>query len=216
MNPSRWLRRCWLAGGLLLIPLIVAAARLAFADSAQGPPSAQVADSVGGDFTLRDHRGGTYSLSQSRGQAVVLTFGYTYCPDICPTNLATLAAALRQLGGQADRVQPLFISLDPGRDTAARLGPYLAYFHPKLIGLTGSAEDLKRVADRYRVRYAFTGGGDRYTLDHTASIYVVDPQGRLARIVPYGLPADEIAEALRGVLADSGGDPSSAGVEGPP
>jgi protein SCO1/2 len=146
----------------------------------------------------------------------VLTFGYTYCPDICPTNLATLAAALRQLGDLADRVQPLFVSLDPGRDTPARLGPYVAYFHPKLIGLTGTPEALKRVADLYRVRYAFAGEGERYTLDHTASTYIVDPRGNLARIVPYGLPAEEIAEALGAVLAESGGDLSNAGVEGPP
>jgi len=157
---------------------------------------------IGGDFQLIDQDGRPFSLSQVRGKVVVLSFGYTFCPDICPTTLAVISAALRQLGDQADRVQGIFISLDPDRDTPEKLRDYVRYFDARLIGLTGTAKELKEVADRYRVRYAFVGKGERehYSLDHSASIYILDAEGRVARLVPYGLPPEEIVETVRGLL----------------
>ncbi|MFD2114050.1 SCO family protein [Thiorhodococcus fuscus] len=157
---------------------------------------------IGGDFQLVDQDGRPFSLSQTHGKVVVLSFGYTFCPDICPTTLAVMSAALRQLGDQADRVQGIFVSLDPDRDTPEKLRDYVGYFDARLIGLTGTAKELKEVADRYHVRYAFVGKGTRehYSLDHSASIYILDTEGRVARLVPYGLPPEEIVETVRGLL----------------
>jgi cytochrome oxidase Cu insertion factor (SCO1/SenC/PrrC family) len=166
---------------------------------------------LGGDFRLTGHDGEPWSSEEARGKVVVLAFGYTFCPDICPTALATVAAAMTALGPDAERVQPIFVSLDPKRDTPERLRGYVEWFHPRMIGLTGSAEELADVADRYRVRYRFNREPDAgyYTLDHGASLYVVDPQGRLARILPHGLPPSALVDAV-GQLLDEG-----AG-EGPP
>ena len=156
----------------------------------------------GGDFTLTTHDGAPYSTQSSRGQVLVLVFGYTWCPDVCPTLLAAVAAALAALGEDANRVQPLFVSLDPDRDTPRKLRAYVTSFHPRIIGLTGSAQVLKRVAAQYNVRYQFVGrdSQENYTLDHTASFYVVDTAGRLARLLPYGLPPQALVEAVRELL----------------
>lgn len=155
--------------------------------------------SLGGDFTLTADDGTAYSLSDSRGKVVVLSFGYTYCPDVCPTALAVVANALNKLGEDAENVDALFISLDPDRDTPEHLREYTRFFHPGLRGLTGAPQQLKEIADRYRVRYAFVGKGEteRYTLDHSASLYIVDTRGKLFRIIPHGLPPKVLADGLR-------------------
>ncbi|RKT47101.1 SCO family protein [Thiocapsa rosea] len=160
---------------------------------------------LGGDFTLIDQHEAPFALADARGRVVILTFGYAFCPDICPTTLAMIAEALRRLGDQSERVQPLFVSLDPGRDTSSRLRDYAGFFHPRLIALTGSAERLREVAELFGVRYAFVdeGAGGHYTLDHSASIYVLNPEGRLARILPYGLPVEEIVRAVRDLLVSA-------------
>lgn len=154
---------------------------------------------VGGDFCLTSDDGSDYSLTESRGKAVVLAFGFTFCPDVCPTALATVAAALNSLGNQADEVDALFVSLDPDRDTPEKLHHYTRYFHPRLRGLTGDAETLREVADQYRVRYSFVGKGTReyYTMDHSANLFVIDPNGKLLRIVPHGMPPKVLADSLR-------------------
>ena len=158
---------------------------------------------IGGDFTLTADDGSLYSLGDSRGKVVIISFGYTFCPDVCPTALATMAIALRKLGDDAKLVDPLFISLDPDRDTPSHLREYTRFFHPRLQGLTGEPRDLKAVADQYRVRFAFVGKGEkeRYTMDHSASLYVVDAQGKLFGILPHGLPPDAVANSLRSAMA---------------
>jgi cytochrome oxidase Cu insertion factor (SCO1/SenC/PrrC family) len=173
-------------------------------------PAASPATSAGGDFELTDQNGEPWSTQSARGQVVLLSFGYTFCPDICPTTLATINAALKQLGDDAERVQPVFISLDPERDTPERLHEYVNWFNPRLIGLTGSAETLRQVADRYRVRYARvqTDGTDYYTLDHSASLYLLDRNGELARMLPHGLPVDALVDAIAQLLHE--GDPPSS------
>jgi protein SCO1/2 len=160
---------------------------------------------VGGDFRLTGHDGEPWSSEQARGQVVVLAFGYLFCPDICPTALATVAAAMSELGEDAERVQPVFVSLDPERDTPERLRSYVEWFHPRMIGLTGTAAELAGVADRYRVRYRFIRepGADYYTLDHSASLYVLDLQGRLARMLPHGLPPGALVGAVEQLLEDA-------------
>lgn len=154
---------------------------------------------LGGDFDLIADDGSKYSLADSRGQVVVVSFGYTSCPDVCPTALSTIGAALDRIGDDAEKVDPLFISLDPDRDTPEHLREYTRFFHPRLRGLTGDAAQLKEVADLYHARYEFVGKGEkeRYTLDHSASLYVIDTEGRMLRIVPHGMPPRVLADSLR-------------------
>lgn len=158
---------------------------------------------LGGDFTLTADDGTDYALSDSRGRAVVISFGYTYCPDVCPTALAVIANALNSIGEDAKQVDALFISLDPDRDTPEHLQSYTRFFHPALRGLTGEAETLRQVAEQYRVRYEFVGKGevDRYTMDHSANLYVIDTNGKLLRIIPHGLPPKVLADSLRMAIA---------------
>ena len=157
---------------------------------------------IGGDFELTADDHGTYALSDSRGRVVVIAFGYTFCPDVCPTGLAVIARALRQLGDDAEQVDALFVSLDPDRDTPDHLQAYTRFFHPRLRGLTGTPEELAEVAARYRVRYDFVGKGkkEHYSLDHSANLYVVGRDGRLLRMLQHGLPAEALVESLRAAL----------------
>ncbi len=161
------------------------------------------AGTAGGDFTLTDHNGATWSTTDARGKVLVLTFGYTHCPDICPTALATVVAAIGELGADSARVQPVFISLDPDRDTQQKLASYVPWFHPAMIGLTGTPEQLADVAGRYRARYQFVGKGktEHYSLDHSANLYVVDPRGELVAVIPHGLPPKVLVKAIRSALA---------------
>ena len=158
---------------------------------------------VGGEFSLTSADGSSYSLANSRGKVVVLSFGYTFCPDVCPTALGTIGTALNRLTeDEVERIDALFVSLDPDRDTPERLREYTRYFHPRLLGLTGSAEQLRSVADRYRVRYDFVGKGERehYSMDHGASLYLIDAEGKLFRILPHGLPPQALVDSLRFAL----------------
>lgn len=157
---------------------------------------------LGGDFTLTADDGTAYSLADSRGRVVVMSFGFTSCPDVCPTALATMAVALEDMGDQAENIDALFVSLDPDRDTPDLLREYTRYFHPRLRGLTGDAGALRQVAQQYRVRYAFVGKGkiDHYTLDHSANLFIIDPAGNLSRIVPHGLPPKVLADGMRHAL----------------
>lgn len=153
---------------------------------------------IGGDFSLTASDGKPYSLTDSRGHIVVLSFGYTFCPDVCPTALATVSAALNSIGDAAEQVDPLFISVDPDRDTPDKLRDYTHYFHPRLIGLTGEAGQIAEIAERYHARYEFVGKGEtaNYTIDHTASLYVIDRDGKLMTVLPHGLPPQALAESL--------------------
>jgi protein SCO1/2 len=179
---------------------------------------AQNAMSLGGDFTLTADDGSDYTLSDSRGKVVVLSFGYTHCPDVCPTGLAVIANALNSIGDDAKRVDAFFVSLDPERDTPDFLRQYTRFFHPGLRGLTGSADQLQQVADDYHVRYEFVGKGTatRYTMDHSANIYVVDVQGRLLRIIPHGLPPQVLADSLTMALTMADRKNRQLGLHSPP
>ncbi len=162
---------------------------------------------TGGDFVLRS-ADGPVALRDLRGKVVVLYFGYTWCPDICPTSLGYLSAALEQLtADELARVQPIFISVDPERDTPKRLKEYAAYFHPAIIGLTGTPEELAEVARRYGAAYRKTQEKDSamgYVIDHSADLYLIDEKGRLAKTLPHGTPPDKIAAALKALLARRG------------
>lgn len=153
---------------------------------------------LGGDFALTRDDGKTYHLSDSHGHVVVLSFGYTFCPDVCPTALATISAALKSLGERAEEVDAFFVTLDPERDSTEKLRSYTQFFHARLHGLTGTAEDIAEIAERYKVRYRFVGKGtsEYYTLDHSASTYVVDRNGKLTGIIPHGVPPTVLADAI--------------------
>ncbi|MCG8027230.1 MAG: SCO family protein [Candidatus Thiodiazotropha taylori] len=162
-------------------------------------------DEIGGDFMLTDHNNDTFRLSQLRGKLVMLSFGYTYCPDICPTELAKLAVVFDTLKEQSDRLQGLFVSLDPDRDTPAVLSDYVDYFNSEFVGLTGTETAVDEVARQYRVKYQRNHkDGGAYSIDHSANLYLIDRKGALAAVIPYGMPVEHIVDVVRGMLSGDG------------
>ncbi|MDZ7754205.1 MAG: SCO family protein [Gammaproteobacteria bacterium] len=161
---------------------------------------------LGGDFRLTAHDGTTFALEDARGKVVVMAFGYTHCPDVCPMMLARMAEALRALGPRAEQVVPVFVSVDPARDTPERLREYVRWFHPAIKGLTGSPEALLQVARQYRVQFSVndTGASEDYTVDHGSSIYVIGTDGRLMRMIPDGLPSEVLVNTLDHALNRAG------------
>jgi cytochrome oxidase Cu insertion factor (SCO1/SenC/PrrC family) len=162
---------------------------------------------VGGPFELIDHTGKPRTSSDFRGRLMLVYFGFSYCPDVCPTDLQAIGLALDELGADADRVQPLFITVDPERDTVQHLAEYVPMFHPRLIGLTGSAEAIRKAADAYKVYFARVDPPreDRgyYTVDHTAYIYLMDREGNYLGFFPPGTTADRMVEIIRPRLAET-------------
>ena len=142
----------------------------------------------GKDFKLTDHTGKRRSLVDFHGKAVALFFGYTHCPDVCPTTLGEMAQTLKQLGKNADKVQVLFVTLDPARDTPAVLAQYVPSFNPTFLGLTGTEAEVDTVAKTFKVFYQKQQSGSKlgYTLDHSSNTFVFDPQGRLRLLYSYG------------------------------
>lgn len=154
-------------------------------------------------FTLTDHRGEPFRLADHRGKALLLFFGYSTCPDVCPATLATLGQVKERLGADGQRVEMVFITVDPERDTPARLTEYLAYFDPSTIGLTGSPEALAQVREGYGVyaeRVSDPNAPGGYWLNHTATVFLVDPEGRLRLSYTFGSDPAEVAEDLRRIL----------------
>src|SRR3954453_4750531 len=157
---------------------------------------------VGGPFELTDQTGHRRTDADFQGKLVVIYFGYTYCPDVCPTELQSISLALDKLGAAADTVQPLFITVDPGRDTPARLADFVSSFHPRLIGLTGSLAEIRKTAVAYRTFFAKSGAttADHYSVDHTGFIYLLGKDGRYLGFLPPSLSPDAIADAIRARL----------------
>ena len=158
--------------------------------------------SFGRDFALHDVEGKPRTLADFRGKAVVVFFGYTQCPDVCPTTLAALAEAMKQLGPDADRVQVLFITVDPDRDTPELLGKYVPAFDRRFLGLRGNAEETARTAKEFRILYQKQPGTSpgSYTMDHSAGTFIFDPQGRLRLYVGLAQGPDVFAHDLRELL----------------
>jgi protein SCO1/2 len=158
--------------------------------------------SFGKDFSLTDHNGKLRTLADFRGKVVVLFFGYTHCPDVCPTTLAELAETMKRLGKDADRVQVLFTTLDPERDTAELLAQYVPAFGPTFLGLRGDAEATARTAQEFKIFYQKQPGRTpgSYTLDHSAGTFLFDPQGRLRVYVGYGQGPDVFTHDIRELL----------------
>lgn len=151
-------------------------------------------------FALRDPDGRLRTLQDFKGRVIAVFFGYTHCPDVCPTTLSDFSAALKLLGPHADNVQVLFITLDPARDTPKLLKTYVPSFDPKFIGLYGDAAQTASVAKNFHVFYQKQGGDQDYSIDHTTGTFVFDTQGRLRLLVPYGQRPAWIADDLRTLL----------------
>jgi protein SCO1/2 len=157
---------------------------------------------IGGELRLTDHNGRPRSLADFRGKVVVVAFGFTHCPDVCPTTLSDFASALKRLGAERDRVQVLFVTVDPARDTQQLLREYVPAFDPTFLGLRGDAAATEKVTRDFKV-YAHKRegkGGADYTVDHTAQSFVFDPQGRVRLVLGYGVEAEKIASDLRLLL----------------
>ena len=166
------------------------------------PPAFNSVDITGAqyarDFALTDHTGKPRTLADFKGKVVFLFFGFTQCPDICPTTMTEMAAVLKKLGPDASRVQVLFVTVDPERDTQELLAQYVPAFDPSFIGLYGDAAATAKVAKEFKVFYAKSPGAtpDSYSMDHTAGSYVFDPQGKIRLFVRHGNGADPIAQDI--------------------
>ena len=160
----------------------------------------------GGDFTLTDHDAKPFSLTSQRGKVVLIFFGYTFCPDACPTTLSKLSVVSRKLGDDAAKVKVLYVSVDPERDTPDVLKDDLANFRIDAIGLTGTKPEIDRVVQQYGAAYEIVPTPEsaaKYTVSHTTTLYALDPQGRLRLKFRYEATADEIVDGIKAILAAS-------------
>ena len=176
----------------------------AAAPKPQGPGTDMRKEDIGGDFTLTDGDGKPFSLSSLKGKVVILSFGYTHCPDVCPTELLTYSDTLKQLGDQAKDVKVVFVSIDPERDTPEVIGKYAKQFNPDFIGLTATGDQsLPVIKQQYRVVSAKVNQGadsNTYLVDHTAGAYLVDKNGDVAVFEPYGSEPAAIAADIKTLL----------------
>jgi len=179
---------------------------LALVGCGQKGPSFEASDITGStfgrDFALSDPAGAPRRLADYRGKAVVVFFGYTQCPDVCPTTLAALAEAMKKLGAEADRVQVVFITVDPERDTPELLAKYVPSFDPRFVGLRGDADATARTAREFKVIYQKQPGvaPGSYSMDHSAGAYIFDPQGRLRLYVGHSQTPEVFAHDLHELL----------------
>ena len=189
---------------------LVVLALLAAACAPRGPSfqgSDVTGSSFGRGFELSDPGGHMRSLADYRGKAVAVFFGYTQCPDVCPTTMAALAEAMKKLGPDADRVQVVFITVDPDRDTPQILGEYVPAFDRRFVGLRGDAAATERTAREFKVIYQKVPGSTpgSYTMDHSAGVFLFDPQGRLRVFEGNNASPDVFAHDLRELLGESAG-----------
>ncbi|PKO59352.1 MAG: SCO family protein [Betaproteobacteria bacterium HGW-Betaproteobacteria-13] len=161
----------------------------------------------GHDFSLLDPDGATRSLADFRGKVVMMFFGFTQCPDICPTALSRAAQVRQLLGDDADKLQVIFVSVDPERDLPGVLKAYTAAFDPDFLGLYTSLEETRKVADEFRVFYRKVPTGGSYSMDHTATSYVFDPAGRLRLAVSYQSPAEAVAADVQTLIQTASSRP---------
>ena len=186
---------------------------LAQEDNKKATPSADIvipADQAlpmekrGGDFTLYG-KDGAVSLADFRGKVVAIYFGYTQCPDVCPTNLSLMGAAFKQLSKEElNNIQGIFISVDPGRDSPEHLAEYTKYFHPKIIGISGTPEMVDPIVAKYGAFYekiSYSNSAMLYGISHTSETYIVGKDGKLSAILPHATPAKQIVQSIRSALA---------------
>ena len=158
---------------------------------------------VGGPFSLTDHTGKRVTDQDFRGRFMMVLFGFTFCPDVCPTALQVMAAALDKIGSKAEQITPVLITVDPERDTPEQMAMYVKSFHPRLVGLTGTPAEIEAVAKAYRVYYKRVADAKStagYTMDHSAIIYVMGPDGAFRTHFTYAVSVDAMAERLAKLL----------------
>ncbi len=158
---------------------------------------------VGGPFTMVNHKGETVTEKSFAGKPMLLFFGFTYCPDVCPTELQVMAEALRQLGDKGADIQPILVSIDPERDTPDVMAAYVANFGDRFIGLTGTPEQVRQMASAYRVFYQKVenkDAPDSYLMDHSSIIYLMDTEGKFLKHFTYSTDAKALAEAIASTL----------------
>ncbi|MFN7981744.1 MAG: SCO family protein [Vicinamibacterales bacterium] len=193
------------------VATLAVAACIAVWSAGCGPSRTAVAESLpvldgGGDFALTDHDGKPFSLTSQRGKVVLIFFGYTFCPDACPTTLSKLSSVYRRLGDDASKVKTLYISVDPERDTPDVLKADLGNFRIDAVGLTGQKADIDTVVQQYGAAYEIVPTPDsaaKYTVSHTTTLYALDPSGRLRMKFRYEATVDEVVTGIRSILAAS-------------
>lgn len=169
-------------------------------------PTLPAGVAIGGPFSLIDETGTPVTAETYRGRHMLIFFGFTYCPDVCPTELAKVAATLDLLGPEAERIAPLFVSVDPARDTPEALAQYTDLFHPAIVGLTGTEEQVAAAARAFRVYHNKVRTGpepDAYTMDHSAFVYLMGPDGRFRQFFSPQATPEQMASAIRAHLARS-------------
>lgn len=160
---------------------------------------------IGGDFQLTGHHGKPVKLSDLNGEVVMLSFGYTFCPDVCPTTLLEMANARKKLGEKGEKVRGVFISVDPERDTPKRLAEYIGFFDPSFLGLTGSLEKLEETADLFHARFqrkTEKGTQASYLVMHTSHMFLIDRKGRARFVIPFGSPQALLLSGLNKLLGE--------------
>jgi cytochrome oxidase Cu insertion factor (SCO1/SenC/PrrC family) len=168
---------------------------------AQGPTVANVSGKalIGGPFTMVDHTGKTVTEKDFQGRYMLVFFGFTNCPDICPTELQVMSAAMQKLGGKADKVVPVFVSVDPKRDTVERMASYVSNFDKRIVGLTGTRDQVQQMTKAFRIYYAEVkdeSTTDGYSMDHSSIAYLMGPDGEYLTHFAFGTKPDAMAEGI--------------------
>lgn len=159
---------------------------------------------IGGPFELTDHRGQKVTDKSFLGKLMLVSFGYTYCPDVCPAGLQTISAALDQLGSKSDELTPIFVTIDPNRDNVSQMADYVSHFHKDFVGLTGSDDEIKTVAKAYRVFYSKAkedeGSNTDYLMNHSSIVYLMDREGQYLTHFSFGTSPDKMAARINSYL----------------
>lgn len=182
----------FVAGGIVAMPLIFS------------PPQSASRSSVGGPFSLTTHEGKRVTEKDFQGKYMLVAFGYTYCPDICPSELQTIALTMDALGPKADGIVPVFISVDPERDSVVQMASYVKNFSPRIVGLTGTPEEVKSAATAYRAAYKKepAPNGADYAVSHTTFMYVMSPDGTYVTHFNYGTSSEDMTAKLKKILGN--------------
>jgi protein SCO1/2 len=188
---------------ILAAVLVVAGTAVAVAlNHASRLSAAPPLPQIGGHFALSTADGRHVTDRTFRGKWLLVYFGYTSCPDVCPTTLSSMALALEKLGPLADKIQPVFITVDPERDTPKLIGEYVKDFDPRFVGLVGSPQEIASTAHDFRVYYRVRQlGNNEYVVDHSSFIYVLDPNGSFVRLLTGDMPGHQLADELRKLMS---------------
>lgn len=201
--PGRTATRIGLIVAIVVIVASVVFVGRRFADRPIVPDAASVA-AIGGPFALVDHNGRPVTEETFRGKFMLIYFGFTYCPDVCPTSLTNVGEALDLLGKDGEKIVPILITVDPERDKPEDLKEYVVHFHPRMVGLTGTPEQVAKAAKAYRVYFAKAlpkgAPPDEYTMDHTSITYLMGPDGKFLTHFSHGTEPAAMAERIRKFL----------------